>query len=260
MQNPTNSNKDCGSRLKAARKAKNLTQNQLAELANVDFKYISLLENNHRKMSFDLAIRLEEILNVRHEYLLGYDDHKSKWDKFASQKFERSELLNYCEILERNGYILSTPFGPDGDTALMTILSDLAENLVISHNGNHYKCSSKQFHYFLQNTSSILDQLRDSLVQQFLSCVCTDIDEGMFQEEMSSMKKAFDSKYGKAGAAWLREQAKVDAFDFDSVNDQAYSQSLKEMQQLVLEDAISVDQLKTLKKHLETVLQNEQKQ
>ena len=73
-------------------------------------------------MSFDLAIRLEEILDVRHEYLLGYDDHKSKWDKFASQKFERSELLNYCEILERNDYTLSTPFGPDGDTALMTIL------------------------------------------------------------------------------------------------------------------------------------------
>lgn len=252
MQNPINSNKDCGSRLKSARKAKNLTQNQLAELANVDFKYISLLENNHRKMSFDLAIRLEEILDVRHEYLLGHDDHKSKWDKLASQKFKRSELVNYCEILERNDYVLSTPFGPDGDTALMTFLSDLAENLVISHNGNHYKCSSKQFHYFLQNTARILDQLRDSLVQQFLSCICTDIDESMFQAEMSSMKKTFDMKYGKAGAAWLHEQAKVDAFDFDSVNDHAYSQSIKEIQQIVFEDAVSIDQLESLVKHLET--------
>ena len=105
----------------------------------------------------------------------------------------------------------------------------------------------------------MLDQLRNSLVHQFLTCICTDIDEQMFQEEMTSMKKAFDQKYGKTGAAWLHEQAKIDAFDFDSVNDQAYSQSLKEMQRLVLEDAIFIDQLETLKMHIETVLNGEKK-
>lgn len=60
--------------LKKARKYKNLTQEQLGNLVNVQKSAISKYERGAIQPSQDILIRISEVLNVSVDYLLGKSD------------------------------------------------------------------------------------------------------------------------------------------------------------------------------------------
>ena len=62
---------EIGARLKQARLAKKLTQNQLAEAAGISVSFLSYLENGHQAMNIQTLISLLDVLNVSADWLLG---------------------------------------------------------------------------------------------------------------------------------------------------------------------------------------------
>lgn len=235
MANIKKVNKNCGSRLANARKDKHLTQSALAEMVNVDAKYISALENDRRNMSVELAMDFEKILGVRHEYLLGIDDHSTSVEQIAARRYSSNDMMDYLEFFERNDYILSTPFGDDGDTASLTFLSQLTDIHVFSHEDEHYKCTNDQLHTFFQNSHQIIETLKIMLVRQFVETACTPLSATEYQTEMDTMMQLFSEKYGEAGMTWLTEQRKFDQCHFDEMDKAAWGESMKAIGASVLQ-------------------------
>ncbi len=64
--------------LKALRKLRKLTQEQLAELVGVDFRYISLLENAKSFPSCDLIEKLILALKVDYSDLFTFEDNMTR--------------------------------------------------------------------------------------------------------------------------------------------------------------------------------------
>lgn len=62
---------EIGARLKQARLAKNMTQNQLAEAAGISVSFLSYLENGHQAMNINTLIDLLDVLNISADWLLG---------------------------------------------------------------------------------------------------------------------------------------------------------------------------------------------
>lgn len=59
-----------GHRIKKARKAKNLTQEQLAELCNLSTAHIGHVERGTRALSLGMLVKISLILEVSTDYLL----------------------------------------------------------------------------------------------------------------------------------------------------------------------------------------------
>jgi len=68
---------DFGQRLKNARKLRNLTQKELAEILAIAQSTIASYENNSRFPGESLLVKLSETLNVRIDYLLGTTEYES---------------------------------------------------------------------------------------------------------------------------------------------------------------------------------------
>ena len=64
--------------LRDIRKSRKLTQEQLAELVGVDFRYISLLENAKSFPSCDLIEKLVKALNINYSELFVFDEDLSR--------------------------------------------------------------------------------------------------------------------------------------------------------------------------------------
>ena len=62
---------EIGARLKQARLAKNLTQPQLAEAADISVSFLSNLENGRQAMNIKTLTALLDILNVSADWLLN---------------------------------------------------------------------------------------------------------------------------------------------------------------------------------------------
>lgn len=62
--------KEIGMRLASARKAKNYTQEKLANLSGLSVKMISAAENGHKAMRPENIIRICECLSISTDYLL----------------------------------------------------------------------------------------------------------------------------------------------------------------------------------------------
>ena len=62
---------EIGARLKQARLAKNLTQPQLAEAADISVSFLSNLETGRQAMNIKTMASLLDILNVSADWLLG---------------------------------------------------------------------------------------------------------------------------------------------------------------------------------------------
>lgn len=60
--------------LKKLRKSRKLTQEQLAEIVEVDFRYISLIENAKSFPSCELIDRLSCALNVSYSELFSFEE------------------------------------------------------------------------------------------------------------------------------------------------------------------------------------------
>ena len=61
---------DIGSRIRITRERQNLTQQNLAELADLSVTHVSHIENGHTKASLAALIKIENALNVSTDELL----------------------------------------------------------------------------------------------------------------------------------------------------------------------------------------------
>lgn len=98
-----------GSRIKKARKNKNLTQEQLAEMCDLSTAHIGHIERGTRALSIESLITISSVLNVSTDYLLL--DISNSTDKKISnilnsmsnaqnEKYER--LYSVIKILAEN--------------------------------------------------------------------------------------------------------------------------------------------------------------
>lgn len=79
-----------GSRVKRKRLELNLTQERLAELADISAVYVGQIERGERHMTIDVLVKLSEILKISVEELLK----DSTKENVASRMKEISNLLN----------------------------------------------------------------------------------------------------------------------------------------------------------------------
>ncbi len=79
--------------LKYLRKSRKLTQEQLAELVGVDFRYISILETAKSFPSCDVIEKLASALNVGYSELFDFD-----YDMTREQQEER--LITIIKLLD----------------------------------------------------------------------------------------------------------------------------------------------------------------
>lgn len=96
-----------GSKIKAIRQSKGLTQENLAEMVSCNTSHISNVENNHTKVSLNVLLPIVNALNTSIDYLLSdqYDNSSLALDNevlrairtFDNEKKEK--LLKMIEIL-----------------------------------------------------------------------------------------------------------------------------------------------------------------
>jgi transcriptional regulator with XRE-family HTH domain len=84
-------------RLRAARKRKKLSQEELAKLVNTTKSTISNYENEYSTPSNDTLIKLSSILETTTDYLLGRTDQYSPTmqEENASAETEIDKYINY---------------------------------------------------------------------------------------------------------------------------------------------------------------------
>lgn len=86
-----------GDRLKKARKAKKLTQDQVAKIVGIDFTTISKYENDHSEPDYETLKRLAQIYEVSIDSLLGKETP-------AAQELIESLDLSDEELLEKYNF------------------------------------------------------------------------------------------------------------------------------------------------------------
>ena len=62
-----------GSNIKKARKAKNLSQNKLAEKLDISREHLAKIETAKRGISLDLLFKISDILEVKEKYLMDFE-------------------------------------------------------------------------------------------------------------------------------------------------------------------------------------------
>ena len=70
---------DMGLRVKNQRKARNLTQEVLAEQLNISVKHFSEVERGLSGLSVENLIKLSNILGVSIDYIVKGEEDKDKW-------------------------------------------------------------------------------------------------------------------------------------------------------------------------------------
>ncbi len=92
-----------GSRLRAARQFRGLTQAQLAERANVAVTSIAHLETGARKPSLDTFVRLASALEVQSDFLIGLQDQPAiRYPE--SPIAEKIDLMTSDQVQQLNLY------------------------------------------------------------------------------------------------------------------------------------------------------------
>ena len=86
-----------GQRIRDLRRKRGLTQEQLAELADLSTPYVSHLERGSKKASLAVLVRLSESLEVTADQLLSGNQAA---DRIAFYP-EVQDLLGDCSVLER---------------------------------------------------------------------------------------------------------------------------------------------------------------
>lgn len=86
-----------GKEIRDLRRKRGLTQEQLAELADLSTPYVSHLERGTKKLSLAVLVRLSESLGVTVDRLLTGNQEIDK----TAFYFEVQELLEDCTVRER---------------------------------------------------------------------------------------------------------------------------------------------------------------
>lgn len=80
-----------GSRIKAERQSRGITQEQLAERVDISTNFMSLIENG-RNMSIETLVRVSDVLGVTVDYLLN-DTLQIKNDSISEQILQNLSTL-----------------------------------------------------------------------------------------------------------------------------------------------------------------------
>ncbi|MBE6905091.1 MAG: helix-turn-helix transcriptional regulator [Ruminococcaceae bacterium] len=86
-----------GGNLKAARKSRKLTREKVAESVGISPRYLSALENEHKKPSLNLLYRLVRTLEMSADTIF-YSEIESKSDELA----QFTQRLSLCDEMDMN--------------------------------------------------------------------------------------------------------------------------------------------------------------
>lgn len=93
--------KDVGSRIREARKSKNLSQNELSEIIQISPSHMSDIENGKTNISLDIFMRITEALQVSADWLLRTNiPHVAQL-----QSEELNDILSDCSSSETQALI-----------------------------------------------------------------------------------------------------------------------------------------------------------
>lgn len=93
--------KAIGSRIKAERNKKKITQASLAEMAHISPQHMSDIENGKKACRIDILINIIEALNVSADYLLCTNTDGAA--KFYTEEME--SFLKECTEEEKGAYL-----------------------------------------------------------------------------------------------------------------------------------------------------------
>lgn len=89
--------KRIGQRIRVMRKARKLTQAELAERANLSVPYISHIENGIKQASLQAIVNIAEALECTADKLL----YENQLDRCNGWQPELAELLSDCTVAEQ---------------------------------------------------------------------------------------------------------------------------------------------------------------
>ena len=96
---------EIGARLKQARLSRHMTQNQLAEAAEISVSFLSNLENGRQAMNICTLITLLDILNVSADWLLNKRQHSTHYHLSFMMLIKKPESRSFHTLDE----LLTTP-------------------------------------------------------------------------------------------------------------------------------------------------------
>ena len=100
-----------GTKIKNLRKAMGLTQEQLAERLNIDYKYLSKIENGLHLPSYKTLIKISSVLGVK----LGDFNEVSKEESVNPLYSQSLKILNSAtDDIERKYYLDALKFAYKG--------------------------------------------------------------------------------------------------------------------------------------------------
>ncbi|MFK4305072.1 transcriptional regulator with XRE-family HTH domain [Paenibacillus sp. RC254] len=85
--------KQMGTRIRAIRNAKGLTQQKLAEIAGLDYRYIGALERGERNFSIDTLEKVLTALNVSISELMFSKEHMTKDETIRQEAIDEFVAL-----------------------------------------------------------------------------------------------------------------------------------------------------------------------
>lgn len=92
-----------GKQISATRRAKHITQEQLAEACEISVSFLSYIENGDRKGSFDSIYRISRVLEVPIDtFLLGQGNYEFQFNNAFVDLFEGCSKYE-CQIIYEVG-------------------------------------------------------------------------------------------------------------------------------------------------------------
>ncbi|MBP1173868.1 transcriptional regulator with XRE-family HTH domain [Paenibacillus sp. PvR133] len=85
--------KQMGTRIRAIRNAKGLTQQKLADIASLDYRYIGALERGERNFSIDTLEKVLTALNVSISELMSSKEHMTEDETIRQEAIDEFVAL-----------------------------------------------------------------------------------------------------------------------------------------------------------------------
>ncbi|UQQ35360.1 helix-turn-helix domain-containing protein [Paenibacillus polymyxa] len=85
--------KQIGTRIRAIRNAKGLTQQKLADIASLDYRYIGALERGERNFSIDTLEKVLTALNVSISELMFSEEHMTAGEMIRQEAIDEFVAL-----------------------------------------------------------------------------------------------------------------------------------------------------------------------
>lgn len=144
---------ELGTRLRARRKALKMSGGQVAAHLGVSQVHISDMENNKRKPSLELLVRLARFYGVSTDYLLGLDEPQDGTEAVAPRD-------EYAEALQEIVGELSV-----GDKAALVELGRVLQRLAAERR------QAEVFDFFLQMMEDVEREYGEAAAEEFYSAL-----------------------------------------------------------------------------------------